>query len=118
MSQTQYSCVWAGTDPLKTSLRHSRFFNEIGKTHLSDLPGLIQKARCIVANDSGPIHLAAALKRPLVGIYGAYGALGILRYGPYPVAEHCILQADNNDLKSLSPEVVYQAVIQQINTGI
>ena len=115
LSQTQYSCVWAGTDPLKTSFQHPRFFNEIGKTHLSDLPGLIQKACCIIANDSGPIHLAAALKQPLVGIYGAYGASGIFRYGPYPVSEHCILQADNNDLKSLSPEVVYKAVMQQIN---
>ena len=31
---------------------------------------LIADAELLVANDSGPLHLAAALGRPLVGIYG------------------------------------------------
>ena len=32
--------------------------------------GLLAHARCVVAADSGPLHLAAALGTPVVGLYG------------------------------------------------
>jgi lipopolysaccharide heptosyltransferase I len=39
-------------------------------TTLEELMGLLSHARCIVAADSGPLHLAAALGAPVVGLYG------------------------------------------------
>ena len=78
---------------------------------MSDLPLLIQSARCVVANDSAPIHLAAALKRPSVGIYGPTD--GVM-YGPYPTMEHCVLQAPGGILMQLTPQVVENAVMQQL----
>ncbi len=32
--------------------------------------GLLAHARCLVAADSGPLHLAAALGAPVIGLYG------------------------------------------------
>jgi len=39
-------------------------------TTLEELMGLLAHARCVVAADSGPLHLAAALGAPVVGLYG------------------------------------------------
>ena len=39
-------------------------------TTLEELMGLLGHARCVIAADSGPLHLAAALGRPVVGLYG------------------------------------------------
>jgi heptosyltransferase I len=40
------------------------------KTTLEELMALLAHARCVVAADSGPLHLAAALGAPVVGLYG------------------------------------------------
>ena len=40
------------------------------RTTIEELMGLLAHARCAVAADSGPLHLAAALGTPVVGLYG------------------------------------------------
>jgi heptosyltransferase I len=40
------------------------------RTTIEELMGLLAHARCVVAADSGPLHLAAALGKPVVGLYG------------------------------------------------
>ena len=45
---------------------------------------LIGSARLIVGNESGPIHVAAALNRPLVTIVGPTSAV---RTGPYALPD-------------------------------
>lgn len=39
-------------------------------TSIEELMALLARARCVVAVDSGPLHLAAALGAPVVGLYG------------------------------------------------
>jgi lipopolysaccharide heptosyltransferase I len=39
-------------------------------TTIEELMGLVAHARCVVAVDSGPLHLAAALGTPVMGLYG------------------------------------------------
>ena len=39
-------------------------------TTMEELMGLLAHARCVVAVDSGPLHLATALGAPVVGLYG------------------------------------------------
>jgi ADP-heptose:LPS heptosyltransferase len=50
------------------ALRHPAR-NLAGKTSLSALAGILAGARIVVSNDSGPLHLAAAVGAPTVGIY-------------------------------------------------
>lgn len=51
-----------------------------GRTSLSVLPALLQEAACLVTNDSGPMHVAAAMSTPVVAIFGPTSAV---RTGPY-----------------------------------
>jgi heptosyltransferase-2 len=44
--------------------------NLVGRTTLMQAAALIAGAKAVVANDSGLMHLAAALGRPLVALFG------------------------------------------------
>lgn len=61
-------------------------------TNLRQLTVLLKQAAAIVGGDTGPIHLAAALGVPVVGIYGASDPA---RNGPWGKG-HAILQADSS----------------------
>ncbi|MFZ1920312.1 MAG: lipopolysaccharide heptosyltransferase II [Xanthobacteraceae bacterium] len=41
-----------------------------GETTLPELAALIRRATLCIANDSGPMHLAVALARPVIGLFG------------------------------------------------
>ncbi|MBR7120787.1 MAG: glycosyltransferase family 9 protein [Lentisphaeria bacterium] len=45
--------------------------NMAGETTLPQLFELLRNACAVIGNDSGPLHAAAALKRPVFGFYGA-----------------------------------------------
>jgi lipopolysaccharide heptosyltransferase I len=51
-----------------------------GTTSLQQLAGLLEVADVMVANDTGPLHLAAALGRPCVA---PYTCTQVRRHGPY-----------------------------------
>ena len=52
-----------------------------GDTTLTELAGLIRRSAISVANDSGPMHLAVALDRPVVGVFGPTDPVWIGPYG-------------------------------------
>ena len=58
-----------------------------GKTTLKQLAYLFQGAKVVVGNDSGPIHIAAAVSAPVVALYGPTSPT---RTGPYG-EQHTVL---------------------------
>ncbi len=52
-----------------------------GATTLSELAALIRRAALCVTNDSGPMHLAVALDRPVVSIFGPTDTVWAGPYG-------------------------------------
>ena len=58
-------------------------------TTLPELAALLRKARLFVGSDSGPMHLAAAVGTPCVGLFGPTRPEDCGPYGP----EHRIVQA-------------------------
>ena len=63
--------------------------NVAGETTLSELAALIRRSAISVTNDSGPMHLAVALDRPVVSIFGPTDPVWI---GPYSRTD-AVLQA-------------------------
>jgi 3-deoxy-D-manno-octulosonic-acid transferase/heptosyltransferase-1 len=64
--------------------------NLAGETTLPELAALIRRSAIAVTNDSGPMHLAVALGRPVVSIFGPTYPVWA---GPYRRAD-VVLQAD------------------------
>ncbi len=51
-------------------------------TDLDDLGAFLRRASLVIASDTGPLHLAAALGRPALGLYGPTRAAQNGPYGP------------------------------------
>lgn len=52
-----------------------------GRLNLAELANTLKHGALIVSNDSAPLHLASALGRPVLGLFGPTEPT---RYGPYP----------------------------------
>jgi heptosyltransferase-1 len=100
--------VWAGNNflPDRGAFPEAQFMNLTGNTSLVSLPALVKKADWVVSNDSGPMHLAAALG---VRVFAIFGPTDPRHYGPYPVGGplNHVIQAPVGDLKLLSVKDVY-----------
>jgi lipopolysaccharide heptosyltransferase I len=71
-------------------LSGGRALSVAGETSLPELVELMRTARCVVTNDSGPMHIAAALDIPVAAIFGPTSPA---RTGPYG-QRHIILKSE------------------------
>jgi len=74
------SVVAGGPDTADLAEKIPTAANLAGRTNLRQLVALLERAELVVANDSGPMHIAAALGRPLVT---PFGPTNPMRTGPY-----------------------------------
>jgi heptosyltransferase-1 len=100
--------VWAGSSYVhdRGAFPPAQFFNVTGNTSLVSLPALVKRAEWVIANDSGPMHLAAALG---VRVLGIFGPTDPRLFGPYPLnaPSNVVVQAPVGDLKLLAAKDVY-----------
>lgn len=67
--------------------------NLVGKTTVSDLCALMQRANLFIAHDCGVFHIAAATDVPIVGLYGPTNPVAT---GPFPLRpQHTVIKKDN-----------------------
>jgi lipopolysaccharide heptosyltransferase II len=64
---------------LSTTRNTTSCSNFAGKVTLGQLPFLIKRCRVFLSNDTGPLHIAAAMKVPVVALVGPNTPM---RYGP------------------------------------
>ena len=64
--------------------------NMVGKTSLGEMAAIIEKCRIFVSNDTGPMHVAAAMQVPVVAIFGP---TNFYRTSPYGI-QHAIVKSD------------------------
>lgn len=97
------------------------FIDLIGRTTLADLPSFLKYINVLVSNDTGPMHIAAAVGTKVVGIFmgtayfritGPYGAGHIAVQSNYPCTPCLDSTACVQPLcrKSIAPEMVLQGV--------
>ncbi|HEU5078596.1 MAG TPA: glycosyltransferase family 9 protein [Opitutaceae bacterium] len=100
--------IWAGANyvPDKDAFQPSQFLNLTGNTSVVSLPALVQRAACVISNESGAMHLAAALQVPVLAILGRSDPEVL---GPYPYrgATNHAIQAPLGDLRLLSVKDVF-----------
>lgn len=85
---------------------------------LAQLIALTRRAALVIAGDTGPLHLACALGRPVVGIYGPtdpsrngpYGTNFKVLRSPDSRRDHTRHEAPEAGLLTISPKDVLQAV--------
>jgi lipopolysaccharide heptosyltransferase I len=95
-----------------------------GKTNLRQLVALLDKADLVIGNDTGPLHIAAALNRPLVAMFGPtnpdftgpFGRLDSVVRHPIECSpcfsRHC---SHRSCLEKLDASVVLDAVMKKFN---
>lgn len=80
-------------------------------TDLDELAALLRRTSLMVANDTGPLHLAAALGTPCLGLYGPTRAE---RNGPY--GPRCRgLQSPDGTMAGLDVRAVFAAAIEMLD---
>ncbi len=84
-----------------------------GRTTLRQLVPLIERAAVVVCNDSGPMHIAAALHRPMVALFGPTNPV---RTGPYRRSV-CVVRADIACSPCYSRRCSHQTCLKLIRPG-
>jgi lipopolysaccharide heptosyltransferase I len=80
-------------------------------TDLDELTELLRRCALLIANDTGPLHLAAALGTPAIGLYGPTPARRNRPYGRYGRG----LQSPDGTMASLDPAVVFDAALSLLD---
>ena len=99
-----------------------RCLNLCGATSLPEMVEWLRRCEFMVTNDTGPMHVAAALDKPLVAIFGPTEPR---RTGPYGYLEnvmridlpcspclksHCVYEKPNECLRAISPGKVVERI--------
>lgn len=104
-----------------------RVINLAGRTSLRELIALLARLNLFITNDSGPMHMAAAWKTPLIAIFGSTSDVAT---GPYKtgtvIHKHvacspCLKRVcpiDFRCMKSISVEEVFGEAVSLLNAQI
>lgn len=79
--------VTAGTIAEKINASGGRAVSLVGQTSLGELKALIRGASLVVANDSAPVHIAAAFQIPTVAVFGPT----VKKWGFFPLSERSVV---------------------------
>ncbi len=105
------------------SVRDPRLISLCGQTSLDELAWLLKGAQVMLSNDSGPVHLAATQKTPIVALFGPTSAAltGPVSSGALFTFQSrvgcelpCYFQScsDHLCMRSISPEQVYEKTLE------
>jgi ADP-heptose:LPS heptosyltransferase len=122
--------VQALIDTLPAEVK-ARVANTAGRLNLGELLALLEGAACVLTNDTGPMHMSIALRRPTVCLFGPanpehYGqTLDYVEiFYSRVFCSPCLYEADeppchgdNICMQLIRPEPVLQAVLRLAGTG-
>jgi heptosyltransferase-1 len=87
---------------------------------LEELIALTRRVSLVIGGDTGPVHLACALGKPVVGIYGPtdpmrngpYGSRFRVLRNPESRTDHSRLEEPEAGLLTITPDAVIEAVVE------
>ena len=105
------------SDAVSAKMRHPAT-NLTGKTNLAQLVAILSLVDLLVTNDTGPAHIAAALGRPTLVIFGPTNPLTTRPFSPYgeilrepPDCAPCMLRdcpIDHRCMTAITPDDVFE----------
>lgn len=109
---------------IKELSQEAKVIDMTGQTSLRELAALIKSCQVYISADTGPLHFAAALKKPLVAMYGPTKAD---RTGPYGSANSTVLLSpakckgclkknckDWHCMHDITPEEVFEIYMKKL----
>ncbi len=100
-------------------------YNIAGQTTLSGLIAVIHRSDLFITNDSGPMHIGAALNRPMIAIFGSTNPIttGPLSKNATVIREQvscspCLLRECPGDfmcMELITVEKVFEACLKRLN---
>lgn len=104
--------VWGpGEEALARAIAHRQSGGRVvlaPPTSLAELIAVLRRASLVVAADTGPLHLAAALSTPCLGLYGPTNPS---RNGPYGTGHRAVRGADGR-MGTIDVEPVFRAATE------
>ena len=95
----------------------------VGRTDVATLMAMLARCAVVVANDSGAMHVASAVGRPVVAIFGPTDERATAPMGPHTLVRHdvfcrpCLLRAcpiDHRCLRRIDAADVVEAVARHL----
>ena len=127
---TRFAILGSGEDkPLGEIISRAapeRCLNLCGATSLPEMIEWVRLCDLMVTNDTGPMHAAAALGKPLVALFGPteprrtgpYGQLENVLRIDLPcspcLSSHCAYEKPNECLNAISPAMVFEQVRRRL----
>jgi len=111
--------VWAGEAEMQMGLLiavGSQGHAQIApRTTLPELASLARRAKMFIGSDTGPLHLAAAVGTPCVGLYGPWPAERHGPYGPQHIAlQKAFFEGSTRQRRYASPELMQAITIEDV----
>lgn len=110
------------------STHHITIPSMLGSLDLRGLIAVLRQSRLTISNSTGPLHLAAAQSRPVVGLYPSRASMSPVRWGPLGdghliITPHEVCRCPERQctcLEQISVETVFRQVRDQLrrNSGM
>jgi heptosyltransferase I len=111
--------VWAGEAEMQMSLQiglGSQGHAQIAPgTTLPELAALARRAKMFIGSDTGPLHLAAAVETPCVGLYGPWSAEKHGPYGTQHIAvQKAFFEGSSRQRRHASPQLMRAITVEDV----
>ena len=113
----------AVAEAIQAGLEHAAL-HLTGKTEIAELPALLSRCTAFVGNDSGAMHVAAAVGLPVVAVFGPTDPYGTAPVTPRctivqekPYCSPCFLRrcpTDHRCMTSIAPERVSAGILHTL----
>ena len=112
--------VWAGDEEkawAETIVAGSEGHAQLApSTSLTELAAVVRRAAMFVGSDTGPLHIAAAVGTPCVGLYGPMPATRNGPYGPEHVAiQKRTFKGSSRERRNASSELMEAIQVEDVN---
>ena len=119
----------AGERPLADQVEaelKGRVINLVGRTSLPQLAGLLREMDLVISNDTGPMHLAAAMGAKVLALYGPSDPVRTGPFGPRSrvvkgklLCQPCFMTrcryGDNSCMRTITPDKVIALAMEMLN---